>query len=170
MDYEIQRCSRTCAVTGRSLVDGEMIYSAVVRDGRDLKRLDYAADAWAGPPAEAISWWRSRVPSRDSRTQRATPSDLLLQLFDDLEQQPDQRAMRYVLTLLLLRRRIFRQEETAELSAKPASPSQPETIQVYCSRRDATYRVEVAVPDLAQIKALEQRWTELLGQSQPSPT
>ncbi|MBS0209669.1 MAG: hypothetical protein JSS27_12025 [Planctomycetes bacterium] len=163
MDFEIQRCSRVCAVTGRALADGEAIVSALVREAGDLKRVDYAASAWPGPTPEMVSWWRSHVPSREARAQRMAPSDLLLQLFDDLESQPDQRPLRYVLTLLLLRRRVFRLEESVELGKSQGDPPEREQLTVYCGRREATYQVDVAVPDAAQVAALQQRWSELIG-------
>lgn len=163
MDFDIQRCSRVCAATGRPLADGEEIVSALVRDGKDLKRLDYAADAWPGESESVVSHWRSHVPSREAKAQRMAPSDLLLQLFDDLEQQPDQRALRYVLALLLLRRRVFRLEEAIELGKQPKTTDTHEQITVYCARREATYQVDVEAPDAAQVAALQQRWSELLG-------
>ena len=43
---------------------GETYYSVLVAEGAELKRYDYAADAWQGPPAEAVGWWKSQIPDR----------------------------------------------------------------------------------------------------------
>src|SRR5579863_1948158 len=55
MDYEIQRFTRHCAVTGRELAPGEEFYTALVAAGAELKRIDYSAEAWQGPPEGALA-------------------------------------------------------------------------------------------------------------------
>ena len=66
MDYEVQRSTRHCSVTGREFAPGESFYSVLLSEGADLRRLDYAADAWQGPPPEALAWWKSQVPDRNA--------------------------------------------------------------------------------------------------------
>jgi hypothetical protein len=46
MDYEVQRSTRRCATTGRDFAPGESFYSVLVAEGAELRRLDYAVDAW----------------------------------------------------------------------------------------------------------------------------
>ena len=111
MDYEVQHSARRCSTTGREFAPGETYYSVLVAEGAELKRYDYAADAWQGPPEEAIGWWKSQVPDRTAGKKHWAPNDVMLDFWDKLADQPDKQDMRYVLTLLLVRRRVFRLEE-----------------------------------------------------------
>ena len=57
MDYEIQRCTRRCAATEREFAPGEEFFSVLVAEGAELRRLDYCAEAWEGPPENATGNW-----------------------------------------------------------------------------------------------------------------
>jgi hypothetical protein len=155
-DYDVQRCSRHCVATGRELADGEVFYSALLARGAALERQDFAAEAWQGPPEGVLAWWRARVPARDARPPRLAPSDVLLTLLDGLEQHPDRAELRYVLALLLVRRRVLRVEEQSPQAAG-------ETIELYCPRQDRTHHVRVALPAADRAEALEQELAELLS-------
>ena len=63
MDYEVQRCTRHCCATGRELAPGEEFYSVLIAEGAELVRLDYAVEAWEGPPEGAVGWWKSQMPN-----------------------------------------------------------------------------------------------------------
>ena len=67
MDYEVQNFTRRCTATGREFAPGEWYYSVLMAEGADLKRYDYSIDAWQGPPAEAIGYWKSQVPDKTTR-------------------------------------------------------------------------------------------------------
>ena len=95
----------------REFAPGEWYYSAVIAEGDELKRFDYAAEVWQGPPENAVGWWKSQVPDKTSRRKHWAPNDVMLNFFDELAASPDKQDMRYVLTLLLVRRRVFRLEE-----------------------------------------------------------
>ena len=110
MDYEFQHGVRCCSATGRQFTPGETYYSVLVAEGVELKRYDYAADAWRGPPETAIGWWQSQVPDAGGSRKHWATNDVMLQFWDELAKEPDKGDMRYVLTLLLARRRVFRFE------------------------------------------------------------
>lgn len=156
MDYEVQRCTRHCAATGRELAPGEEFYSVLTAEGADLVRRDYAPEAWQGPPAEAIGWWKSQVPNPNANRVHMAPNDVLLQFFEELEQQPARQDMRYVLTLLMVRRRVLRLEE------EQRDNQGREVLVVYCPRRDTTYRVPVVAPDETRINEIQDELARLL--------
>lgn len=156
MDYHVQRCTRRCAKTQRLLKPGETFYSALVVEGPDVVRYDYARDAWDGPPEGALGWWKSQMPSGHTGTRKLAPSEVLLRLFDRLQDDPQQADMLYVLTLLLTRRRILRLE--------PSRPGDQgaEQLVVYCPRREATYLVpEVDVTE-TRIEQIQGELADLL--------
>jgi hypothetical protein len=156
MDYEVQNFSRKCAATGREFAPGESYYSVLLAEGDDLKRCDYSIEAWQGPPADAIGHWKSQVPDKTAKRKHWAPNDILLQFFDELTQQSEKQDMQYVLTLLLIRRRVFRLEE------ENRDPHGNETLTVYCPRRDATYTIAAVVPEQARIYEIQQQLTALL--------
>ena len=73
------------------------------------------------------------VEVADARPNRAVgrlaANDLLLNFFDELSQQPEKQDMRYVLALLLVRRRVMRVEE------EQRDESGHERLLLYCPRR-----------------------------------
>jgi hypothetical protein len=156
MDYDVQRCTRHCAATGRELAEGELIFSTLAVEGAQVKRQDYAAQAWNGPPEGVVGWWKSRIPVKEARKAPLAPSDVLLNMFRELEGREPQADLRYVLALLLVRRRLVRLEEseTDEFGA--------EWLVVYCPRDDLTDRVQVTDPSPARTAEIERQLAALL--------
>jgi hypothetical protein len=64
--------------------------------------------------------------------------------------------MRYVLALLLVRRRVMRLEES-QVDAQGG-----EMIVVYCPRRETTYEVPVVVPEQSRIDKIQEELARLL--------
>jgi hypothetical protein len=156
LDFEVQRCTRRCARTERELQPGEEFYSALIADGADVVRQDYAADAWDGPPDEAIGWWKSRMAEANARKMNWAPNDVMLHYFQQLEQQAGQEDMRYVLTLLMVRRRILRLEEAE------TDETGREQLVVFCPRKEAEYRVPVVDPDAQRIDEIQDELAKML--------
>ncbi len=156
MDYDVQRATRHCTATGRELAPGETFYSVLVAEGHELRRLDFSAAAWKGAPPEAIAWWKSQVPSAGGRAHWA-PNDVMLHCFDELAAQPERQDIRYLLALLLVRRRVMRLEESQQ------DQQGRELLVLYCPRRDATYKVPVVAPqDPGRIEQIQQELARLL--------
>ncbi|MFW5693093.1 MAG: hypothetical protein ACOCWL_02655 [Thermoguttaceae bacterium] len=157
MEFEIQRCTRHCAGTGRELLPGETFYSALVEKGSSVERLDYSEEAWTEPPENAIGWWKTQLPDPKVQRKQWAPNDVMLRLFDELAEQPEQQDVRYVLALLLVRRRVMRMEE-----AEPDEQAGEDTLVLYCPRRDETYRVPVVLPDAERAEEIQRQIAQLL--------
>ncbi len=115
-DYHIQPNSRRCVATGRDLRPGEKYYSVLIEDGERFVRQDFSTDGWTGPPEAAFSFWMGRVPDSNEKAKPRFDDDLLLDCFQRLEGQADPSRInfRYVLALLLMRRRKLKFEESRE--------------------------------------------------------
>lgn len=113
-EYRIQPNSRRCSVSGRELRPGEKYYSVLLEQPEGFVRQDYGSDVWQGPPERAFSFWMGRVAAADEKQKPRFDDDLLLDCFNRLEGQPDAARVnfRYVLALLLMRRKRFKFEET----------------------------------------------------------
>ena len=99
------------AATGRELSPAEAVYSALKPSGAELVREDFSPESGM-PRRPPLAWWKSHYPSPDAKRIHWVPNDVMLHLFDQLADQPDQADLRYVLALLLIRRRVMRLEDT----------------------------------------------------------
>ena len=75
------------------------------------------------------------MPDRNAGKKHWAPNDVMLDFWDQLADQPEKQDMRYVLTLLLVRRRVFRWRR------RSATRQGRQLLVVYCPRREATYEV-----------------------------
>jgi len=114
-DYQIQPNSRRCAVTGRELQPGERYFSALIEEGNQFVRRDFCVEAWTGPPPGTFSFWTGKVPPPQENAKPRFDDDLLEECFHRLEGQTDPGRVnfRYVLTLLLIRRKRLKFENSA---------------------------------------------------------
>ena len=156
MDIKLHRPRGVCATTGRGFAPGETFYSALVRGAAGLDRLDLSAEAWTGPPVNALGWWRSTWQVAESAGPSLAPVDVLLDVFEELDGRPDDAALRYLLALQLVRRRVLRIVDPA-----PGAESSADLV-LACRKRDREYRV--AVPDAADAAnpAVAERLTALV--------
>jgi hypothetical protein len=176
LDFEVQRSTRRCAATERALEPGDTCFSVLEISGAEVHRKDFSADAWQGPPDNAFAWWKSRIPEPTDRKIKLAPNDVLLELFDQLAERPDQQDLRYVLTLLLIRRRVLRLDEVSGVGCQVSEsistdtrhptpdtgPATGELMNVYCPKRETSYLVAVAMPTGERIDEIQQQLTELL--------
>jgi len=119
--YQIGRSPGTCAVSGRALEAGERYVAALVAhpESEGFERVEYSLEAWesGARPAGLFGYWRATVPEKDAKPKLLVDDESLLELFDSLEEAPEQAALRFVLTLLLLRKRLLKhvgQRHTSE--------------------------------------------------------
>ena len=154
-DLDIKSCSRSCAATNKNLEPGESYFSVLELCDTEMVRHDYSIDSWTGPPEKCLGWWRSRVPDKEEKPQLA-PIDVMLNLFAALAEKPSESKFRYLLGLLLIRRRILRVEDTQTDDAGKVVMS------LYSTRRDENHELLVDEPDDAQADQIQQRMIELL--------
>jgi hypothetical protein len=112
-EFDIQGPTRVCAATGRELAAGERFYAVLLDEAGKFVRKDFAADAWAGPPAEVVAFWAGRVPASDRPRKPTFNDDLLLDCFHHLTGSGEAGRVnfRYVVALLLMRRRRLKFED-----------------------------------------------------------
>jgi hypothetical protein len=155
LDVEIAPCTRRCAVSGRALAPGEHYYSTLHMEQGAPVRRDYAADAWTGLPDGGVAWWHSQVADGDPSRARLAPQDVLLDLFAALANEPAEAEFRYVLGLLLLRRRLVKLQESRDVAA-------PDTLVLDCPRREEQFELRVAPPTPENAAEVERRLCDLL--------
>ncbi len=153
---EIPKPSRRCCASGREFLPGEMVFSTLIEDEGLFLRQDYAEEQWPGPAEDGLGWWKTRLPEGRESKPRITPNEQLLDLFTEWRFQPEKADMLYVLTLLLIRRRLFRydREEKDEDGRK--------ILLVTALKDDAEFGVAVAVPSPERLREIQEQLSQLL--------
>ncbi|KLU04524.1 hypothetical protein RISK_003578 [Rhodopirellula islandica] len=123
-EYKINRTTRRCSVGDRPLEPGEVYYSVVMEADEDFKRIDIAADAWTGPPEETIGWWKNRVPRAEEKKREIAPPEVLVELLRSMAGQPAAAKSRFLLALLLLRKRHLKTIEPTATGSPIGAPQQ----------------------------------------------
>ena len=158
MELKLHRPRAACTQTGRPFVAGEPLVSALVRSEGRLDRCDYAAAAWTGPPANTLAWWRSTFPITTTDGTSLAPADVLLDVLEELDGREDDRALRYLVALELVRRRVLR---FVDRPHDVDGTAQPDLI-LACRKRDREYCVQAVSAREATAPGVEQRLTSLL--------
>ena len=117
--YDIARPSGVCAASGARIEPGQEYVAVLVeREGQEgLERLDYAADRWdagARPaaPLRIFGSWHAVMQDSSAPQKAFIDDEALLDLLEQLEgaQEPSRQSFRYVLSLLLVRKRLLKFE------------------------------------------------------------
>lgn len=112
-DVAIEGPTRICSATGRELKPGERFFAVLHDENGRLVRRDFALEAWTKPDHRAIAYWMGRVPEADKPRKSSFKDDLLIDCFQRMADvvEEDQLSFRYVLALLLMRRKRLKFED-----------------------------------------------------------
>ncbi len=137
--YPVSRTTGRCAASGKELAHGERYIAALVeREGSpELERLDYSIEAWESgarpvPPLSLFAHWRAVMTGQQDKKSPLLGEDELMELFERLAEATEARrvAFRYMLALVLVRKKALRYEGTLDgvmrVRPRPASPGGPE--------------------------------------------
>ena len=168
--WHVRSRARECAVTHQHFADGETIITALYPDPESsgYLRRDYGAEGWESARADGdkpFSFWRSTytAPAVDESAnsiEKLSPEELLRRLVDEDEDHTEN--TRYILAIMLERRKILREADTQRL---------PDGIlRVYEHRKTGEVYI-VKDPDipLADVEALQQEVFTLLENNGRAP-
>ena len=138
-EYRIARSTGVCAATGQHLEPGSPCVAVLCEREEDdgFDRKDYSPAAWeAGArPQGLFSNWKTTVPHPDARRQVFVDDQVLIDLFDRLagDERRQRFAFRFILALILMRKRIFKyvgragdgENECWRLRPRGADPDPP---------------------------------------------
>ncbi len=114
--YEVERPTGRCAITGRELVPKEPYIATLVEEGDKLRRLDVCIEAWdqGQRPQNLFCFWRSVVPEPNAKKKVFVDDEVLMDLLRRLAEadQPQRIALRFVLMLILMRKKLLRYNRT----------------------------------------------------------
>ncbi len=109
----VQAPTRRCYVSQRELAEGERFYGILIEEAGRITRRDYSVEAWSGPPEGTIAHWLGRIPASQTPVKPTINDELLMECFEHLAEasEPEQLRFRYVLGLLLMRRKRLKFED-----------------------------------------------------------
>ena len=121
-EWDIQSRADRCAVTGREFAEGEQFYTLLFRDRHGFRREDLSDEAWrqlresGEKKTQPFSFWRSKfeppAPPAPEPLAKETAEDLLRRYMAEPDSQ--HANARYILALMLERKRLFKHVETQE--------------------------------------------------------
>ncbi len=117
-DWEIKSRAHCCARTEREFTEGDFFYTLLFRDGEGFRREDICEEAWENrnDNIAPFSFWRSKYEAPPPPLPDALPKDdaegLLRRLIAD--QDPATANARYILALMLERKRVLRPMESQD--------------------------------------------------------
>ena len=120
-EWEIKARGRQCARTLETFENGATIYTLLFRDRAGFKREDISETAWQQikESVTPFSFWKSKFQTPPPAAPEAMPKESVEELLRRLvsEDLPEHMNARYVLAILLERKRTLKQvdiRETAE--------------------------------------------------------
>jgi hypothetical protein len=157
-DYQIQANTRRCTITERELRPGEKYFTALLDVDGKFVRQDYSSEAWQGPPPGAFSFWTGRIPAPEETRRPRIDDDLLFDCFQRLEGQtePEKVNFRYVVALLLMRRKRFKFEEVRK-------EDDQEILLVRCVKTRNAFRVVNPRLTEKQMASVQEEVLKVLG-------
>lgn len=113
-EYDLTKTTGQCSVTGRPFEAGETFYSVVLETPDGLERRDICEQAWQGPPEGTLCHFKTRMPQKDEPKKTFVDDTVLVEVFCGLAdaKEPTKLRFRFVLALILLRKRLLKYERT----------------------------------------------------------
>jgi hypothetical protein len=113
--WQVDAATGRCAETGRAFEEGEEFYTVLFEQDETFTRLDYSMEAWQGPPKDAYCHFKSRVPVKEKQKKLLVDNEVLIGFFRRLadESEPVRLQFRFVLALILMRKRLLRYDGSA---------------------------------------------------------
>lgn len=114
-DFEIGRSGGRCHGCQQALPEESEFHSAVFELGNGFERRDFCGACWQGPPTDSFCHFRTKLQTRQARQRVLVDDNVLLDFFQRLGEDSDdavKRDFRFVLSLILLRRRLLKFDKT----------------------------------------------------------
>ena len=112
---DIPRAAGTCALSARTIAPGEKYFAAVRETPAGIERLDISPECWGDfAKADLLAYWQTTMTRPDQKKKLLVDDEVLGTLFERLADatEPVKIHFRFVLGLILMRRRLVIYEET----------------------------------------------------------
>jgi len=109
-EWEINKTVGQCWGTGAKFEVGAEYYAALVETAYGLERRDFSVEFWQEQKPEVYCYWKTKMTRPDQKKRLFVDDDMLMSFFERLaqEMEPEKVNFRFVLTLVLMRKRILK--------------------------------------------------------------
>lgn len=106
-DWEIKKTLGQCSGTGREFAVDEEYFAALVETPEGFERRDFSADYWEREKPPVYCFWKTKMPNPDLKKKVFVDDEMLIAFFERLAEEtaPEKVNFRFVLTLVLMRKR-----------------------------------------------------------------
>jgi len=113
-DWEINRPLGQCSGSGRKIESGEEYYGALVEAEQGLQRRDFCREYWEREKPPVYCFWKTRLAAPNEKKRLFVSDDMLMAFFERLanETEPEKVSFRFVLALILMRKRRLKYDST----------------------------------------------------------
>ena len=142
-EWDINRPLGQCAGSGKTIEPGQEYFAALAETVEGLERRDFCADFWQQSSPDVYCFWKTRMPLPNQKKKLFIDDDMLMAFFERLgtEIEPEKINFRFVLTLVLMRKRKLKYDNSRTEDGK-------EIWQLKVSGQQKT--VEVINPNLTE--------------------
>ncbi|MGE4286289.1 MAG: hypothetical protein AB7F23_06720 [Phycisphaerae bacterium] len=119
-DWTISKSGGICCRCEKQFEEHEQFFAALSVCADGFKRLDVCADCWEKDRPLAFYFWKTKHSSEEDNRNKFIDDDMLFDLFEGLEEstEPDKLNFRFVLMLVLMRKRMLRYNNTIREDGK----------------------------------------------------
>jgi hypothetical protein len=119
-DWEIHKPLGTCVGTERVIAPGEEYVATLIETEQGLVRRDFCLDYWEQNKPSVYCYWKTAMPSGEQKKKIFVDDDMLMAFFERLENETDEEKVnfRFVLTLILMRKRILKYDSSEKVDGK----------------------------------------------------
>ena len=113
--YDVSRPLGVCAVTGHPIGPDEKFMAALRETPLGFERVDVSTPAWPDfDRKDVVAFWQTTMPKHEAKKKLFVDDEVLCQLFERLSdvQEPAKLKFRFVLGLILMRKRMLIYETT----------------------------------------------------------
>lgn len=148
---EIPQPSRTCSISRRDFRPNESFFSVLMEKNGSFIRKDISVEHWSEPTEKFFGWWQSTAKHVADQTSQHVSGETLLNLFERFVAMPCEADTLYILTLLLLRRKLLRYEQ--EITDEQGN----RLLEVHAFHTEMTYRILVAMPGRERLEVIQEQ-------------
>ena len=113
-EWEINKSRGLCFGTGKKIEAGEEYYGALAETEEGLQRRDFSQQYWDSEKPQVFCFWKTKLPGTEQKKRVFVDDDMLMAFFERLEKETEQEKInfRFVLALILMRKRILKYDQT----------------------------------------------------------
>lgn len=157
-DWQMPRRHEGCGACGRTFAVGDPIRAQLLQAEAGYERCDYCLTCEPPQSGQVVATWRTRRPEPAARPRTSFDRDSVLELFEAVRDasEPAALELRFVLALLLWRRKLLRLDATVRAEDR-------EVWRFARVKSDEVYEVARPALDEARVETLSAQLDRLLA-------